>query len=130
MDGSANKGDAKTKNDCVANLKLLFPAIKPGDMTTIVNAIFNLLKVTDKVEAQHTKKRPPKKMNEKRKEKNDAFKARKKQEAADRKKELPTPQKAAQQKQATPEESSENEAAVMPPKQTRAQTLYEAARRG
>ena len=125
MDAPAKNGDSwqKTKADCVANLKLLFPAIKPSDMTSIVNSIFNLLKVTDKVEAQHTKKRPPKKMSEKRKEKNDAFKARKNQQAADRKEARQTPPAADQQKQ-------ETEDAVMPPEQTRAQTLYEAARRG
>ena len=86
MDGTANKGDAKTKSDCVANLKLLFPAIQPSDMNTIVTAIFNLLKVTDKVEAQHTKKRSPKKMSPTKKANNDAFYAKKKQEAADEKK--------------------------------------------
>ena len=70
-------------------------------MKTIVNSIFNLLNVTDKVEAQHAKKRPPKKMSEKRKEKNDAFKARKNQEAADRKEARQTPPAAGQQKQET-----------------------------
>ena len=70
MDGAAKNSDSwqKTKADCVANLKNLYPDIKPGDMKTIVNSIFNLLKVTDKVEAQHTTKRPPKKRSEKQKE--------------------------------------------------------------
>ena len=91
MDGSAKTGDAwnKTKADCVAYLKKLYPDIKDSDMNTIVHSIFNLLNVTDKVEAQHAKKRAPKKMTEARKKKNDDFYARKKQEAADRKNELP-----------------------------------------
>ena len=91
MEGAAKNGDSmqKTKNDCVANFKKLYPDIKPTDMKTIVSAIFNLLNVTDKVEAQHTKKRSPKKMSPTKKANNDAFYAKKKQEAADRKNELP-----------------------------------------
>ena len=91
----------KTRADCIANLKKLYPDIKSGDMATIVNSIFKLLQVTDKVEAQHAKKRPPKKMSEKRKEKNDAFKAKKNQEAADRKEARQTPPAAGQQNQET-----------------------------
>ena len=75
----------KTRDDCIANLKKLYPDIKDSDMKTIVHSIFNLLKVTDKVEAQHTKKRAPRKMTEARKKRNDAFKARKDQETADKK---------------------------------------------
>ena len=103
MEATAKKGDPmqKTKDDCVANLKKLYPHIKDSDMKTIVYSIFNLLKVTDKNVAQHTKKRPPKKMSEKRKEKNDAFKARKNQEAADRKEARQTPPAADQQNQET-----------------------------
>ena len=91
MDGPAKKGDSlkQTRADCVANLKNLYPDIKDSDMKTIVHSIFNLLNVTDKVEAQHAKKRAPKKMNENRKKRNDDFYAKKKQEAADRKNELP-----------------------------------------
>jgi hypothetical protein len=125
MDGSAKTGDAwnKTKAEYVEKLNILYPHIKPSDMKTIVTSIFNLLKVTENVEAQHTKKRAPRKMTEARKKRNDAFKARKDQEAADRKEARQTPPAAGQQKQ-------ETEDAVMPPEQTRAQTLYEAARRG
>ena len=70
MNAPAKTGDSwqKTKNDCVANLKKLYPDIKDSDMNSIVNAIFNLLKVTDKVEAQHTKKRAPRKRSEQQKE--------------------------------------------------------------
>jgi hypothetical protein len=112
MEGAAKTGDAwqKTKADCIENLKNLYPHIKPSDMKTIVTSIFALLKVTENVEAQHTKKRAPRKMSEKRKEKNDAFKAKKNQEAADRKEARQTPPAADQQKQATTEESSEKAA--------------------
>ena len=75
----------KTRDDCIANLKKLYPDIKDSDMKTIVHSIFNLLKVTDKVEAQHTKKRAPRKMTEARKKRNDEFNAKKKQEAVDKK---------------------------------------------
>ena len=111
MEGAAKTGDAwqKTKADCIENLKNLYPHIKASDMATIVNSIFNLLKVTDKVEAQHTKKRPPKKMSAKKKENNDAFYARKKQEAADRKEARQTPPAADQQKQKTPAGYAETE---------------------
>jgi len=70
MEGAGKNGDSmqKTKAECVANLKNLYPDIKPTDMKTIVNSIFNLLKVTDNVEAQHTKKRPARKRSEKQKE--------------------------------------------------------------
>ena len=91
----------KTRDDCIANLKKLYPDIKDSDMKTIVHSIFNLLKVTDKVEAQHTKKRAPRKMTEARKKRNDAFKARKDQEAADKKEARQTPPAAGQQKQET-----------------------------
>ena len=112
MEGAAKTGDAwnKTKAEYVEKLNLLYPHIKSSDMKTIVTSIFNLLKVTENVEAQHTKKRAPRKMTEKRKEKNDAFKARKNQEAADRKEARKTPPAADQQKQETPEESSEKAA--------------------
>ena len=71
MEPAAKNGDSmqKTRADCIANLKILYPDIKSGDMATIVNSIFKLLQVTDRNEAQHTKKRPPKKMNEHQKEK-------------------------------------------------------------
>jgi len=70
MEGAGKNGDSmqKTKAECVANLKNLYPDIKPTDMKTIVNSIFNLLKVTENVEAQHTKKRPARKRSEKQKE--------------------------------------------------------------
>ena len=112
MEGAAKNGDSwqKTKAEYVENLKILYPHIKPSDMKTIVNSIFNLLKVTENVEAQHTKKRAPRKMTEARKKRNDAFKARKDQEAADRKEARQTPPAADQQKQATTEESSEKAA--------------------
>ena len=66
MEATAKKGDPmqKTKDDCVANLKKLYPDIKDSDMKTIVHSIFNLLNVTDKVEAQHAKKRAPRKRSE------------------------------------------------------------------
>ena len=90
MEATAKTGDMqKTRADCIANLKKLYPDIKDSDMKTIVYSIFNLLKVTDKVEAQHAKKRAPKKMTEARKKRNDEYYAKKKQEAADRKNELP-----------------------------------------
>ena len=122
MDVPAKNGDSwkQTKADCVANLKFLYPDIKPSDMNTIVNSIFNLLKVTEKVEAQHTKKRPPKKMSEnqkerrriKRHESNEKEKTERlqKKEEARQEEERQTPPAAAQQKQETPEESSEKAA--------------------
>ena len=113
MDGAGKNGDSwqKTKADCVANLIFLYPDIKPSDMNTIVNSIFNLLKVTDKVEAQHTKKRPPKKRSENQKErrretrhaKNEIKKAERQQreEEARQEKARQTPPAAGQQKQET-----------------------------
>ena len=69
MEGAAKTGDMqKTRADCIANLKKLYPDIKDSDMKTIVHSIFNLLNVTDKVEAQHAKKRPVRKRSEKQKE--------------------------------------------------------------
>ena len=70
MEAAAKTSDAwnKTKAEYVEKLNILYPHIKPSDMKTIVNSIFNLLKVTDTVEAQHTKKRPARKRSEKQKE--------------------------------------------------------------
>jgi hypothetical protein len=80
MEGAAKTGDAwnKTKAEYVEKLNILYPHIKPSDMKTIVTSIFNLLKVTENVEAQHTKKRSPKKMSPTKKANNDAFYAKKK----------------------------------------------------
>ena len=111
MEGAAKNGDSmqKTRADCIANLKNLFPHIKASDMATIVNSIFKLLQVTDKVEAQHTKKRPARKRSEKQKEnqreKNEKKKAERLQREEEARQGKPageSPQKAAQQKQKTP----------------------------
>jgi hypothetical protein len=115
MDVPAKKGDPmqKTKDDCVANLKKLYPHIQDSDMNSIVSSIFKLLKVTDNVEAQHTKKSPPKKRTEQQKEnkrekrrKSNAIKrAERLQREENERQGKPageSPQKAAQQKQKTP----------------------------
>ena len=111
MEATAKKGDPmqKTKDDCVANLKKLYPHIKDSDMNSIVSSIFKLLKVTDNVEAQHTKKRLPRKRTEQQKENKRASNAIKKAERLQREENErqgkpagESPQKAAQQKQKTP----------------------------
>ena len=85
MNGVAKTGDmSKTKADCIAYLKKLYPDIKDSDMKTIVHSIFNLLNVTDKVEAQHAKKRSPRKKSEKQKENQREKNAKKKAERQQR----------------------------------------------
>jgi lipoate-protein ligase A len=113
MEPAAKNGDSmqKTRADCIANLKNLYPDIKSGDMATIVNSIFKLLQVTDKVEAQHTKKRAPRKRSEKQKENQHEKNEKKKAERLQREEQArQTPPAADQQKQATTEESSEKAA--------------------
>ena len=124
MDVPAKNGDSwkQTRADCIENLKKLFPHIKASDMTTIVNSIFKLLQVTDKVEAQHTKKRLPRKRTEQQKENkrksNETKKAARLQRGEEARQgkaagesptERQTPQKAAQQKQKTPAGYAETE---------------------
>jgi hypothetical protein len=118
MEVAAKTGDAwnKTKAEYVEKLNILYPHIKPSDMKTIVNSIFNLLKVTENVEAQHTKKRAPRKRSEKQKEnqheKNEKKKAERLQREEQARQGKPageSPQKAAQQKQKRPAGYAETE---------------------
>jgi hypothetical protein len=118
MEGAAKTGDAwnKTKAEYVEKLNILYPHIKPSDMKTIVTSIFALLKVTENVEAQHTKKRPARKRSEKQKEnqheKNEKKKAERLQREEQARQGKPageSPQKAAQQKQKRPAGYAETE---------------------
>ena len=108
MEPAAKNGDSmqKTRADCIANLKILYPDIKSGDMATIVNSIFKLLQVTDRNEAQHTKKRPPRKRSEQQKENKHLKNEREKKERLQKKAERERLQKEEDARHGKPTEES------------------------
>ena len=98
---------AQYKAMVTKNLKMMFPHIPQQEMKMIVECIFKLVAATDnaalaepvkKIEPNLPFEGPMTHAQHKRKDRNDAFKARKNQEAADRKEARKTPPAADQQK--------------------------------